>query len=337
MSFIKIFSFLRYLVYIIIPFFTFFALDYVVDYINEGKIKYQFIYSLENTVKPKTTYFDFITDSGEKIKIEMADISYDSEEVLQAVYDFKPEYEILYKQGKFADDEFNALNIQKVDIQKLGREKIVLDYYLEFEFKDTEIIYEKMILLNSLFEHELNQLLSPNISLATERLKQYIDFLRDKIILETKKTETRIEEINFELEAIKIRIDTLFGIMDMQKFKKDQTSQDDEIAYMIAQKNFFEDFSQITKKDLKQDIREIETLVKLGEYPTANKIFLKFAENLLFKVSNDMVGLKLIDHKVINIIDNRKISFFIRFLFTMLLSILVISLVELLIKRIKII
>ena len=231
----------------------------------------------------------------------------------------------------------NALNIQKVDIQKLGREKIVLDYYLEFEFKDTEIIYEKMILLNSLFEHELNQLLSPNISLATERLKQYIDFLRDKIILETKKTETRIEEINFELEAIKIRIDTLFGIMDMQKFKKDQTSQDDEIAYMIAQKNFFEDFSQITKKDLKQDIREIETLVKLGEYPTANKIFLKFAENLLFKVSNDMVGLKLIDHKVINIIDNRKISFFIRFLFTMLLSVLVISLVELLIKRIKII
>jgi len=333
----KIFSFLRYLVYIIIPFFTFFALDYVVDYINEGKIKYQFIYSLENTVKPKTTYFDFITDSGGKIKIDMADISYDSLEVLHAIKTFKPEYEILYKQGKFADDEFNALNIQKVDIQKLGREKIVLDYYLEFEFKDTEIIYEKMILLNSLFEHELNQLLSPNISLATERLKQYIDFLRDKIILETKKTETRIEEINFELEAIKIRIDTLFGIMDMQKFKKDQTSQDDEIAYMIAQKNFFEDFSQITKKDLKQDIREIETLVKLGEYPTANKIFLKFAENLLFKVSNDMVGLKLIDHKVINIIDNRKISFFIRFLFTMLLSVLVISLVELLIKRIKII
>ncbi len=347
---------IRYILYILFPIATFYLLDKAVQNINEDQIKYQFIYSLEDTLKPSSTYFTY----GDQLNISSDTImkidSYSADEVLLIIEKFKPEYEALYKQGEYNDERFKVFNIQKIDFTKLSRDKIVVDYYIKYI--DSKIVDEAIRDFNSLVEEDISALLLPNGEAAEKRVLKFIRFLKDKIILDKKLNLSKIKRLDFDLKTMQIKVDTLYKVITKlqskqnldrldvigdiieknQKetfFKEAMTSSFlADLKSLINEINFYETLTVLRNNPLQVEIDELRIDIESQTFTSLATMYLNQTTYLLGLIKNRM-GINLMDTKIINIIDTSKVSSLIKIIFTLVLTLFFISLLELFVIKIK--
>jgi len=323
----------KYLLYFIFPFIVFYLLNYTISRISEDKLTFQYIYSLEDTIKPSSTYFDFIPNE-QNIDTRILNINYTTDEVISILKQYKPEFEVLFQQGDYGNKEFSEMKIHKIDYTKVGREKLVIEY--KVDSNDNIALDQSMDKLNFLLQKDINYLILPSIESSIKRINQFRNFLKDKIVLEQKINELKIQNLNFELKTLGIRMEALFNVIKIRNLNVGDVSTlaiDKELEIMLSQINFFETLSTLNDNPLQEEINKLEEKISENRYLTLNKIYLKFAENLFEILNQKEVGLKLVDSKIIQVVDNSRANLFIQILFSLIMTLFFVSIIEFFIKR----
>ena len=226
------------------------------------------------------------------------------------------------------------MKIHKIDYTKVGREKLVIEY--KVDSNDNIALDQSMDKLNFLLQKDINYLILPSIESSIKRINQFRNFLKDKIVLEQKINELKIQNLNFELKTLGIRMEALFNVIKIRNLNVGDVSTlaiDKELEIMLSQINFFETLSTLNDNPLQEEINKLEEKISENRYLTLNKIYLKFAENLFEILNQKEVGLKLVDSKIIQVVDNSRANLFIQILFSLIMTLFFVSIIEFFIKR----
>ena len=77
----------KYLLYFILPFIIYYLLNYTINTVSQDKLIVEYVYSLEDTIKPSATYFDFLPNE-QNIDKRILNLNYTTDEVIKILATF---------------------------------------------------------------------------------------------------------------------------------------------------------------------------------------------------------------------------------------------------------